>query len=162
MRRIMSSWFWIACGAVVIGSAVAGITLGNYASGNAEGGIWSDRASAHAAGTEDGSSYLFDGLANRSSSAPAPVAEVQSEPLVCQGCGPTLAERQMMSGFGAFAPDGVTPDPNSYEEQEGAVAMAPARQPAPVPKPVPVPKAALRSAEALQATIPARPPHALE
>lgn len=93
----MSSRFWIAGGAVLLASIAAGYGLGGFAGGQFGGGVWQDlRGSGNMqTPTEANESALADPLGNIN---PADGGDPPLTPdqIVCKGCGPTLAERNMM------------------------------------------------------------------
>ncbi|CAN5207388.1 hypothetical protein BH10PSE12_BH10PSE12_33260 [soil metagenome] len=123
----MSSRFWIACAGVMTCSIVAGFGLGGYAGGRDHGGPWQEGAS-------DGSVVEGTLLADRSFD-PAPdeaslaIASQDSglqEPIVCKGCGPTLAERRMSAdAYGTGTNDAVLQDYEAQGRIMDAAAIAP-------------------------------------
>jgi hypothetical protein len=112
--RTMSPRFWIVAGCVVLSAAVAGYGLGGFAGGQFEGGVLAGRSAEQSASPESPAeeSDTDIGQAASKSSADEP-----PEKIVCRGCGPTLAERQMTEA--AYATAANDPILQDYEAGDG-------------------------------------------
>jgi len=104
----MSPRFWIVAAGFTLGGIFAGASLGSFATSSGQVGF---RASSWAE-PEATTGYADSSAPGHSAvgytdAAPAPI-----EPIVCKGCGPTLAERQMTAD--AYDVGGVDPYLRDY------------------------------------------------
>ena len=107
----MSPIFWMASGAVGLVSVLAGAGLGNYASGKWQGGLWRDSFAEASTLEEVGNPRAAYPDTGRDRRASGP-----TEPIVCKGCGPTLAERRTEADMGdAYALGDEDPALRAYE-----------------------------------------------
>jgi hypothetical protein len=137
----MSPRFWMIGAGVVLCAALTGFGLGGFAGGRYQGGPW-DRGSALEATNE--SEGVDVGLADNIA-AVAPTMEKPPEEIVCTGCGPTLAERNMMGD--AYLEGDSDPALRDYQadtataERKAAAGVLPPAVVATVrPSPPPMPK----------------------
>jgi hypothetical protein len=99
----MSPRFWMIAAGFVVSGLFAGASLGGFAAGHAQGGLAGSQWATSDAfqSVPDHLMYGSGGRPAKADTPPEPVA-----PVVCKGCGPTLAERQMMAdGYGGDAVD---------------------------------------------------------
>jgi hypothetical protein len=94
----MSSRFWIAGGAVLLASIAAGYGLGGFAGGRFGGGVWQDlRGSDNMQSpAEANDSAMADPSLGNINPADGGDPPLTPDQIVCKGCGPSLAERNMM------------------------------------------------------------------
>jgi hypothetical protein len=109
----VSPVIWLGCGLTLLGSMAAGVELGSFAAGSPADMLRSRPALETIVTPLDGPP--------QDSMASAPLAP--TEPVVCRGCGPTLAERQMSA------------DAYALETAYGGPAETPVDEP---PEPLPV------------------------
>lgn len=107
----MSPLFWMTGAGVMLGSVTLGAGLGGYAAGRWEGGLWSrdfEQTLALEVGNPDAAYPDYRAAAR---------ADGPTEPIVCRGCGPTLAERQMQAEMeDAYATGERDPALRAYED----------------------------------------------
>lgn len=107
----MSSRFWIIGGTVMLVSIVAGYSLGGFAGGRFGGGVWQDLRGGYdnvqAEPSEDAAA-LADPLMGNTNPADGGDTPLRPDQIVCKGCGPTLAERNMMGDAYAIGEDDPT------------------------------------------------------
>ncbi|MGV3770321.1 MAG: hypothetical protein ACO1NM_09855 [Sphingobium phenoxybenzoativorans] len=113
----MSSRFWIVGGAVMLLSIAAGYGLGGFAGGRFGGGVWQDLRGYENTQAEAGSDEQALSDTSVSNLNPADGGDLPPTPdeIVCKGCGPTLAERNMMGN--AYAIGENDPALRDYEAQ---------------------------------------------
>lgn len=121
----MSLRFWIAAGGVALSAAVAGYGLGGFAGGRFAGGVWGDRSTSQAMSTPN--STEESDVAFGQKAQPNPAEEAAPEKIVCKGCGPTLAERQMTAD--AYATGASDPVLAEYATQDSMATVQPDRGP---------------------------------
>jgi hypothetical protein len=128
-RDRMSSRFWIAGGVVLLASVVAGYSLGGFAGGRFGGGVWQDLRSSDnfQSATEANESALADPSLGNINPADGGDPPLTPDQIVCKGCGPTLAERNMMGD--AYATGGNDPALQEYQAQGDAADRAVAAPP---------------------------------
>lgn len=123
----MSSRFWIMCAGVMTCSIVAGFGLGGYAGGRDHGGPWQEQAAD--GGVTEGTLIAdkpFDVGRDEAGLAMAFQDSGLQEPIVCKGCGPTLAERWMSAdAYGTGTNDAVLQDYEAQGRVTDAAAIAP-------------------------------------
>jgi hypothetical protein len=118
----MSARFWITGAGVVICSTVAGFGLGDYAGGRGQGGPWTDRPAVEGLQLADTST-----ASDTAPAMPQQTVDQVQEPIICKGCGPTLAERHMSAdAYAASGSDAVLQD---YEADGRATDAAAASSP---------------------------------
>lgn len=135
----MSLRFWIVGGGFVAGGLLAGASLGGFAAGHSQGGLWGDHWAAADEVAAVPQNMMYGG-----DYKPRAEVEEKLEQIVCKGCGPTLAERQMAAD--AYAADGVDPYLRDYarsETDEPRLTEAEQMPPQPVAAAVKVPPADL-------------------
>lgn len=88
----MSPGFWLGTASVFIGSLAAGAGLGGYATGAFGRGLWQVAGDYRPLAEQVGNPDAAYGPNSVSHGWTEPG---QSEPIVCKGCGPTLADRRM-------------------------------------------------------------------
>lgn len=130
----MSQMFWMTGAGVMLGSVALGATLGGFAVGRWDGGLW-DRTYSESAAYED--------VGNPRAAYPdyrtTAQADGPTEPIVCKGCGPTLADRRMEEAErDAYVMGDSDPGLQAYEADaerwttaETPVDPAPPERPAP-------------------------------
>lgn len=104
----MSPRFWVIAAGFMLTGLVAGVSLGGFATSSGRVGFrdsgWADTEAAtdHTDGSAPGQVLMEQ----------ATTAPMSIEPIVCKGCGPTLAERQMAAD--AYDVGGVDPYLRDY------------------------------------------------
>ncbi|PZU58201.1 MAG: hypothetical protein DI547_10625 [Sphingobium sp.] len=140
----MSSRFWIASAFVMAGSIATGVSLGGFASGHDAGGAWRERPGYAADDASISDTSLGVQLIEN---PPSPFTDGPTEPVVCKGCGPTLAERQMSAD--AFVTSTDDPWLRDYETQR-----EPAGEPAAIALPETLPPHGISSPPPVRPTLP--------
>jgi hypothetical protein len=136
----MSSRFWIIGGGVLLASIAVGYGLGGFAGGRFGGGVWQDLKGYENVQSNTGIEEITQSDPYLSNVNPADGGDVPLTPdqIVCKGCGPTLAERNMMGDAYAIGED--DPALRTYEAQGDAahrsVATPPPAVAATIQKPV--------------------------
>lgn len=151
----MSPGFWLGTASVFIGSLAAGAGLGGYATGAFGRGLWSAAGEYRSLAEQVGNPDAAYGPSTASYGWGEPGSQ---EPIVCKGCGPTLADRRMAEQMialetdfsGRYALGYDDPVVRDYYREEKLEPLVPEEVPAPrkrmmqvasVETPVPAPQA---------------------
>ncbi|WP_336966722.1 hypothetical protein [Sphingobium aquiterrae] len=113
----LSSRFLVAGAATLVLCGAAGVVLGGFAAG---GGVDARHArSSFDIGPESqAADNARPGASGGAYAAGDPADDVMDRPVICQGCGPTLAERRTMGNDVQGFTDGVmAPDASAHDEQ---------------------------------------------